>query len=192
VKGVRKKELPEINDEFARDLGDYQTLEELQNAVRAAIQAEHQATARNATTEKILDALVESHDFPVPESYVDRQIEMNVQNQIRQMTGRDVDLRELNLDWNKIKETQKDRAFKDVKASMILEKVADTEAIHTTNEDIDRELQRASKQMREPIVALRARWEKDGTLGRIASRIRTEKVLNFLFENARKQPVTES
>ncbi|HYZ83038.1 MAG TPA: trigger factor, partial [Bryobacteraceae bacterium] len=114
VKGIRKKELPELNDEFARDLGDYQTFEELREAVRQAIQAEHQQTARAATTEKILDALVERHEFPVPEAYIDRQIETNVESQIRQMTGRSVNLRELNLDWKKIKEQQNDRAIKDV------------------------------------------------------------------------------
>lgn len=188
VKGIRKKELPELNDEFARDLGDYKSMEELTNAVRAAIQSEHQNSARTATIEKILDALVESHEFPVPETYVDRQIEMNVENQIRQITGRSINLKELKLDWDKVREQHKDRALRDVKASMILEKVADTEAIHTTQDEVDRELQRASKSLREPIAALRMRWEKDGTLNRIAGRIRTEKALQFLYEHARKQP----
>lgn len=190
VKGIRKKELPELNDELAKDLGDYQTFDELRNAVRQAIQAEHQQQARSNTLEKLLDKLVESHDFPVPEVYIERQVESNVENQIRQITGRTMNLRELNLDWAKLKEQHKDRAARDVKASMLLEKIGDTEAIHATHEEVDRELQRASKQLREPIAALRMRWEKDGTLNRIAGRIRTEKVLQFLFENARKQPTT--
>ena len=81
----------------------------------------------------------------------------------------------------------------DVKASLIIEKIADTESIHATNEEVDRELQRIAKAEREAVAALRMRFEKDGTLGRIASRIRTEKTLNFLFEQARKvAPVEEA
>ncbi|MEO8131737.1 MAG: trigger factor, partial [Bryobacteraceae bacterium] len=68
----------------------------------------------------------------------------------------------------------------------LLEKVANTEAIHTTNDEVDREIQRFARQEREPAAAIRMKFEKDGTLGRIAARIRTEKTLNFLFEHARK------
>jgi trigger factor len=76
--------------------------------------------------------------------------------------------------------------MRDVRASLILEKIADAEAIHATNEEVDREVQRIAKSDREPVAAVRMRLEKDGMLGRIAGRIRTDKVLNFLFEHARK------
>ena len=66
------------------------------------------------------------------------------------------------------------------------------ESIHATTEEVDRELQRIAKAEREAVAALRMRFEKDGTIGRIASRIRTEKVLNFLFEHARKVTPTEA
>jgi trigger factor len=99
-----------------------------------------------------------------------------------------MDLRSLNLDWNKLREQQGERATGDVKASLLLEKLGDTESIHATQEEVDRELARIAKQEREPVAALRKRFDKDGTTGRLASRIRTEKVLNFLFEHARKVP----
>ena len=98
---------------------------------------------------------------------------------VREITGRDMDLRSLNLDRNKLREQQGERAVQDVKASLLLEKVADAESIHATNEEVDRELQRIAKAEREAVAALRMRFEKDGTLGRIASRIRTEKCSTF-------------
>jgi trigger factor len=186
VKAVRRKELPEMNDEFARDLGDYQNLDELREAIRKVIFAEREFAAQQEAKGKIVDSLVASHEFPVPQAYVDFQIENNVRRSVREITGRDMDLRSLNLDWNKLREQQGERATQDVKASLLLEKVADAESIHATNDEVDRELQRIAKAEREAVAALRMRFEKDGTLGRIASRIRTEKVLNFLFEHARK------
>jgi trigger factor len=73
-----------------------------------------------------------------------------------------------------------------VKASLLLERIADREAIETTRDEVDREVQRIARQEREPVAAVRMRMEKDGTLGRIANHIRTEKTLNYLFEHARK------
>jgi trigger factor len=186
VKGVRRKELPEMNDEFARDLGDYQNLEELREAIRKVIFAEREFAAQQEAKGRIVDSIVKSHDFPVPQAYVDHQIDNNVRRSIREITGRDMDPRALNLDWAKLREQQGERATQDVKASLLLEKIADVESIHATNEEVDRELQRIAKAEREAVAALRMRLEKDGTIGRIASRIRTEKVLNFLFEHARK------
>jgi trigger factor len=192
VKAVRRKEMPELNDEFARDLGDYQNLDELREAIRASIRAEREYSAQQDAKNKIVEELVKKHDFPVPDAYVDRQIEFVVERQLREVAAQGVDPRQLKLDWSKIRESQKERAVQEVKASLILEKVADAEAIHATNEEVDREVQRVARQEREPVAAVRMKLEKDGALARIASRIRTDKTLNFLFENARKTaPVAE-
>jgi trigger factor len=192
VKAVRRRELPDLNDEFARDLGDYQNLDELREAIRASIRSEREYFAQQEAKNKVVDELAKRHDFPIPEAYVDRQIEFLVERQLREVAGQGVDPRQLKLDWNKIKESQKERARREVKASLILEKIADAESIHATNEEVDREVQRIAKQEREPVAAVRMKLEKDGTLGRIANRIRTEKTLSFLFENARKTaPGTE-
>lgn len=195
VKGVRRKELPEMNDEFARDLGDYQNLQEVREAIRRSIHSEREQGARGESVAKLLDKLVESHQFDIPDAYVDRQIEMNVDRQLREFAGQGVDVGKLKLDWTKVREAHKERAEKDVRASLILEKVADRESIHATQDEVDREVQRIAKQQREPVAAVRAKLEKDGTVDRIAGRIRTDKVLSYLFENARKvaaEPAAET
>ena len=89
---------------------------------------------------KIVDTLVKGHEFPVPNAYVDFQIENNVRRSVREITGRDMDLRSLKLDWDKLREQQGERATQDVKASLLLEKIADMESIHATTEEVDREL----------------------------------------------------
>lgn len=187
LKVIRTKELPELNDEFAQDLGDYPTLADLREAIRKAIFHEREFAAQQKAKDELLDKLIESHDFPVPETYIERQIEAQLSNQFKDLADRGVDPAKLKIDWGKLKESQRPKALHDVKGSLLIDKVAERETIHATNEEVDHEVQRIAKQEREPVAAMRKKLEKDGLLGRIAYRIRGEKTLNFLFEHARKE-----
>ena len=187
LKAVRRKELPELNDEFAKDLGDYQNLEELRGAVRQAIFHEREMEAQQKAKGELIDKLVEAHEFPVPQAFLDRQIEINLENQIRTLAAQGIDPRTIKLDWEKVRESQRPRAIHDVKASLILDRIAEREAIYATQDDVDREVQRIAKQRREAVAAVRMDLQKDGTLDRIANHIRTDKTLNYLFEHARKE-----
>ncbi|MBV9760060.1 MAG: trigger factor [Acidobacteriaceae bacterium] len=184
---VRKKELPVLDDEFARDLGDYQNLEELREAVRKTIFQEKQYAAQQQAKEELIDRLVERNEFSVPEAYIDRQIENQVRMRLRDLTGQGIDPSNLKLDWEKIKESQREKAVRSVRASLLLEKVAEREGIAATKDEVDREVQRIARQEREAVPVTRARLEKEGTLGRIAGHIQTEKTLHALFEQAEKQ-----
>ncbi len=186
VKGIRRKNLPEVNDEFAQDAGDYRTVEELRDAIRKSIFAQRQYEAQQEAKNRIIDKLVEMHAFPVPEVFVERQIKTRVEQTIRAMIAEGVDPRGAKLDWEKVREAQRDKAMAEVKASMLLGRIAERESIHATREEVDREVERHARQSREPVAAVQMKFEKDGTLGRIANHIQTEKTLNFLFEHARK------
>jgi trigger factor len=192
LKAVRRKELPEVNDEFAKDLGDYQTVFELQEAVRKSLKHDREHKAQDAAKQQLLDKLVDAHDFPVPEAYIDRQVEINVENQLRSLAAQGIDPRTIKLDWAKVRETQKDKATRDVKASLLLDKVAEREAIGATQDEIDREVQKIARQQREAVAAVRAKLQKDGAIARIAGHIRTEKTMAFLFEHARKEAAKPS
>jgi trigger factor len=187
LKAVRRKELPEVNDEFAKDLGDYQNVFELKEAVRKSLKHDREHKAQDDAKHQLLDKLVDTHDFPVPETYIDRQVEINVENQLRTLAAQGIDPRSIKLDWQKVRETQKDKAARDVKASLLLDKIADREAIGATQEEIDREVQKIARQQREAVAAVRAKLQKEGAIGRIAGHIRTEKTLGFLFEQSRKE-----
>lgn len=186
VKGIRKKELPELNDEFAQDLGDYRNMDELREAVRKALYTQREHDAQQEAKNKIVEQLVDRHDFPVPETFVERQIRNRVEQTLRAMASEGVDPRQLKLDWEKVRESQREKAVREVKASMLLSKITEREAIGVTREEVDREVERLARQQREPVAALQMKFEKDGTLNRIASHIQSEKTLTFLFEHARK------
>jgi trigger factor len=186
VKGLRRKELPELDDDFAQELGDYRTVDELREAVRKALFAQRQQSAQQEAKNEIVDKLVDLHEFPVPEVFIERQIQNRVEQSVRAMVAEGVDPRGLKLDWEKVKEAQRDKAVREVKASLLLGKISERESIHATRDEVDREVEKAARQQRKPVAAVHMEFEKDGTLGRIANHIQTEKTLNFLFEHARK------
>ena len=186
VKGIRRKELPELNDEFAQDLGDYRNMDELRDAVRKSLFAQRQYEAQQEAKNKLIEKLVDEHEFPVPQVFVENQIRNRVESSLRTLAAEGTDVSKLQLDWKKVKETQQDKALREVKASMLLSRIAEREAIAATRDEVDREVDRMARQHREPFAAVRMRYEKDGTLGRIANHIQTDKTLNFLFEHAQK------
>jgi trigger factor len=186
LKGIRRKELPELNDEFAQDLGDYRDIGELREAIRKNIFGQREYESQQEAKNKIMDKLVDAHEFAVPEVFVERQVKNRMEQTLRAMAGEGVDPRSIKLDWKKVMETQREKALREVKASLLLQKVSERESIAATRDEVDREVERIARQQKEPVAALHMKFEKDGTLGRIASHIQTEKTLSFLFEQARK------
>jgi trigger factor len=186
LKFLRRKELPNLDDEFAKGMGDFQTLDEFKNQVRASILQERTYRAQEEAKSKLIEKLADTHSFAVPETYVERQLESQLRSYAQTLAMQGIDPKSLNIDFNKFKESQNERAIRDVKAGLLLDRIGSVEAIAATNDEVDREVGRLARQQREPVAAVRMKMEKDGGLDRLASRIRTDKTINFLFEQARK------
>jgi trigger factor len=146
-----------------------------------------------AAKNKLVDQLVATHDFPVPESLVERQIRSRIERTLRSLERQGVDIAKLNLDSSKLRQAERERAIRDVKAALLLERIADAESIQATKEEIDAEVQRFAEQTKQPVSKARQKLVEDGDLDRLQSSIRNEKALNFLFDEAVKvdQPVDE-
>lgn len=186
VKGIRKKELPEVNDEFAKDLGDFRTVDELREELRKRLFAQREQEAQRAAKDKLVEKLVDAHEFPIPEAFIDRQVRNRIEQTLHSLAQEGIDASKIQLDWQKLKSSQRDKALREVKASLLLSRIAERETINATRDEVDKEVEGLARKQREPFAAVRLRFEKDGTLGRIASHIQTEKTLNFLFEHAQK------
>ncbi len=186
VKGLRRKELPELNDEFAQDLGDFRTVDELKAAVRKSIFSQRQTDSEREAKDRVVEKLVEANEFPVPNVFVERQVENRVNERLRALEQQGVDTKSFKLDWQKVLEAQRADATKEVRASLILGRVAEKEAIGVTNDEVDREVNQIARQEQEAVASVRKKLQANGTLDRIASHIQTQKTLNFLFEKAVK------
>jgi trigger factor len=186
VKGVRRKEMPELNDEFAQDLGDFRTVGELKDAVKKSLFAQRQSEAQRKAKDKLVDKLVDANQFAVPNVFVERQLDNRLEQRVNSLAQQGVDARSLNLDWKKLRDNMRDAATREVSASLILGRVAEKEAIAATNQEVDQEVERIARQEREPVAAMRKKLLANGMMDRLASHIATEKTLNFLFDHATK------
>ena len=188
VKGVRRKELPELNDEFAKDLGDFRSMDELRQAVRKNLFAQQEFGAQQAAKNKLIETLVDAHSFPIPQVYVDRQIETRVSQRLEEIAQEGVDISQFKPDWTKLREAQGEQARREVAASLLLGKLADREGLHATQDEVDKQVEQIARQQRQSVPLARKRLQENGGLDRIANHIVTEKTLGVLFEHARKVP----
>src|SRR5262249_62400850 len=141
VTAIKVKKLPELNDDFAKDVSEATTLEELKKKIREGLEHEREHRRRDLQREKIIFELVKVHDFPVPESLVEHQKDVRLERVVRSLAQQGVDPRAVNLDWVSLRQRQEDRAKEDVKAELIINRIASTENIDVTDEDMQHELE---------------------------------------------------
>ena len=183
VKGIKKKIEPELNDEFAKELGQYESLADFTRQLREHLALDKQRRVKNETTNRLLDALVTRFEFPVPESLVQQQIDARLDRGLRALASQGMRTEDMrNLDFDRLRAAQRPSATAEVKGSMLLDRIADAENVTVPEEDVENELQAISLQMREPLDALRSRLTEDGSLARIRERLRREKMGTLLYE----------
>ena len=183
VRGIRKKVQPELNDEFAKEMGDYENLDDLKQKLRERMAADKKHRLLVDTRNRLVDALVEKFRFPLPESLVQNQIDTRLERGLRALAAqgmRTEDMRK--LDFDRLREAQREAAASEVKGTMVLDRIADVEDIGVSDEEVERELQVISLQTREPLEILRERLTRDGSLARIREQLRREKTGNLLVE----------
>ena len=185
VQALKQKTLPELNDEFAKELGEFASLEEVRKRIREGMEQERQHNAEREAKDKLVDELVKRNDFEVPEALVERQVDLRLERGLRALAAQGMRAEDLKkMDLNRLRAGQKDQAAQEVKASLLLEKIADEEHIEVSDEEIDREVQALATQSKQAPEAIRARLTRDGALDRIRVRIRSEKTLDFLYHQS--------
>jgi trigger factor len=189
VKAVKEKMLPELNDEFVKDAageaGGVTTLSDLRKKIRENLDAAKDQQQNAQAREKILELLVKRHDFPVPEALVESQMDTRLERTVRSLAAQGVDPRAVNVDWVSLRRRQHDRAVDDVKAELLLDRIATAENIDATDEDIEKEIAALAGRSGESTTALRARLTKQGALARMKSKLRSDKTIEWLYRNAR-------
>jgi trigger factor len=183
VKGIKRKLQPELNDDFAKELGDYSSYEDFTTRFRENLQAEKERRTETETRDRLLTALSERFQFPVPESMVQQQIDTRLDRGLRSLAQqgmREEDMKR--LDFPRLRAAQRDSATSEVKSLLILDHIADAEKIGVSDEEVKQELELLSLQLREPVDALTVRLTQDGSIARIREQIRRDKTAKLLYE----------
>jgi trigger factor len=186
VSAVRRKEVPELDDEWVRSLGEeeVETVEQLNARVRENLtkSAEHESEHR--LRDEVLSRLIEQHRFEVPETIVSYQANQILQSMVRDMMQRGMDPRSQEINWEAMRDLVRDRAGDDVRGSMLLERVAEAEKIEVSDEEVNAEIEAMAEGSGQSVEQVRAALTKQGGERSIADRLRNRKALDFLVQHA--------
>lgn len=184
VKGIKRRVVPNLDDEFAKDIGEFGTLDELRERVRADLVKEAEQNADRQLRADMLRALAERVTFEVPSALVDREVDRRIEDFVRRLLEQRVDPRQTNIDWEEFRRNQQAPATESVKAALVLDEVARREGLSVTSEDLDRDVALLAERTARTVPAVRAQLEKEGGLARLGAGLRREKAVDFLLSRA--------
>jgi trigger factor len=185
VLAIKQKTLPELNDDFAKSLGEFASLDEVRTRIREGMEQERKHKAEHESKDKLVAELVKRNELEVPESMIDRQVDLRLERGFKALMAQGMKSEDIKkMDFARLRLGQRDQAVQEVKASLLLEKIADEEKIEVGDEEIDREIEALATQSKQKPEEIRARLTRDGALDRIRNRIRTEKTLDFLYHQS--------
>jgi len=185
IHAIKQKSLPELNDEFAKELGEFSSLDQVRKQIRENMIAERRRAAEREAKDKLVAELIKRNDFEVPESLVDRQIDVRLERGLRALASQGMKVEDMKkMDLPRLRAGQRDQAVQDVKSSLLLERVAELEGIGVSEDELNREIEALARQTKQTPEAVRARLTQEGGLDRIRSRIRSEKTLDSLYHQS--------
>lgn len=184
VTAVKEKKLPELNDEFAKDVSDAKTLDELKGKIRQSLEAARDNRRKDQIHEKLLEKLIAANTFPVPEALVEQQMDSRLERAVRSLAAQGVDPRAVNVDWVAMRRRQRDRSVDDVKAELILDRIATKEKIEPDEKKLEEQIEAMANRGGESATAMRARLTKQGALDRMKSKLRSDQTLEWLEQHA--------
>ncbi len=186
AKEIRERELPELDDELAQDVGGVETLDELKTQIRNEMQAQYDQAIRQRVEENLMDALIEGNPFEVPDSMVENYLDGMIESYKREQAGHDQ-----GIDEDALREEGRDQAERGVKRFLLLDAVADQEDIEVTDDDLDKHLEEMSQRHNIEGPRLRQILSRTEQLDQIESEIKTQKTFDFLIDNADVEDVEE-
>ncbi len=185
VNAIKEKTLPELNDDFAKQLGEFATLEEVRRRLREGMESERKHAAEHAAKDKLVAELVKRNNLEVPEALVEHQIDIRLDRGLRALAAQGMHQEDIKkMDFNRLRAGQRDQAVQEVKASLLLEKIADEEKIEVSDDEVNQEVASLARQSKQSEESIRQRLTQDGALDRIKARIRSEKTLDFLYNQS--------
>jgi len=183
VKAIKKRTLPELNDDFAKEIGAYDSFADLEARIREHLATRKRRSVEGETKDRLFAALIERYPFPVPESLVQEQIDARLERGLRALAAQGMDTEQMRkLDFQRLRTAQRDSAVAEVKASILLDRIAHEENVAVSDEELESELQMAALQSGETVEAMRARLTGAGGLARIREQMRREKTASLLYE----------
>ena len=184
VKGLKRRVVPELDDEFAKDLGEFDTLDALKARVREDLEHEAKHAAEREDRATLMKQLAARLPFDVPPSMVEREVDRRIEEFARRLMDQGIDPRQAGIDWNAFRESQREVSRETVAAALVLDEITRRENIEVTDEEAAREIDRFAERSGRTSAAVRAALEKEGGLSRVYAGLRREKSIDFVLARA--------
>jgi len=184
LKGLKHKVVPEADDEFAKDLGEFESLLQLREKVRQQLLAAEERRVDRESKAALVEALVGKAGFEVPEALVEHHMTARTENMARGLAYQGIDPRKVKVDWRGLRESTREDSVKAAKADILLDEIAQRETIEATDAEVEAEIGRLAERTGKSREAVRRQMEKEGELSSLRARIREEKTLDLLKSNA--------
>jgi trigger factor len=185
LKEIRRRVLPALDDEFAKDLGEFDSLAALRARVQGDLRAEAQENDTRQVRADLLKALAARLGFDPPSSLVEREIDRRLEEFARQLMQQNVDPRQAGIDWGQFREAQREPAIASVGSALVLDEIARREQLTVSAEEVDKEIERFAERAERTPAALRAQLEKEGGVARLYAGLRREKAVDLALSRAR-------
>ena len=183
VKAIKKRTLPELDDDFAKELGAYESYADLEASVREYLAIRKRRGVQGDTKNRLFAALADRYPFAVPESLVQEQIDARLDRGLRALAAQGMNTEQMRkLDFVRLRAAQRDGAAAEVKTGILLDRIADEEKISVTDEELDDQMQLLARETREPVDTLKVRLTEDGGPARIREQLRREKTASLLYD----------
>jgi len=184
VKGVKRRVLPELDDEFAKDLGEFETLDALRARVRDDLEHEARHAAERDLRGDLMKQLAARVPFELPASLVEREIDRRIEEFAHRLMDQRIDPRQAGIDWNAFRDSQREIAREAVAAALVLDEVTRREKLEVTDEEVEAEMSRYAERTGRTPAAVRAALEKEGGVSRVYAGLRREKSIDFALARA--------
>jgi trigger factor len=185
INAIKQKSVPELNEEFVKQFGEFTTVDELRQRIRQQMESERKHEAEHKAKDKLVEELIQRNEFEVPDSLIEQQIDIRLERGLRALAAQGLSAEHMKkMDLPRLRAGQRDQAIHDVKAALLLEKVAEAENVQVSDDEMNAEVDSLAKQTKQTTEAIRTRLTRDGGLDRIRTRIRNEKTLEFLYHQS--------
>jgi trigger factor len=183
VTGIRRKNVPALDDEFAKDLG-YDSLDKLRDRVAENLKREAERSQERNVRQELLQQLAQRVPFDAPEVLVAREVDRRVEEFVHQLIEQRIDPMRAQIDWEQFRTEQREPAVNTVKCMLVLDEIARREKLTVSDEELDSEIEKFAASANQPIDTVRARLEKEGAIARVYAGLRREKAIDFALGNA--------
>jgi trigger factor len=184
LKALKRKVLPPLDDEFAKDLGEFSSLDELRTRVREDLRREAERTQEREIRADLLRQLASRITFEVPEPLVAREMDRRMHDFVGRLVDSGIDPERASIDWEAYRAAQRDPAVDTVKSVLVLDELARREGVAVTAEELDAELARFAERTGRSVETVRAKLEKEGGLSRLVTGMRRDKTVEFALARA--------